>query len=446
MKKFTLLLSALLFCFGNVWSQKIKYEKSFEEARINSREKNKPLLIIITIDPPAYVTDFMSGLKDPEVVKKFNESFIIYSINRSDSASLKIIRQYNVNSFPSYIFIDSKAGLMFKEWGALPPPRLLSMADRAIAASKERSMTDLDLQYRSGIYTKQFLKEYITRRMNAGITNNSYMIEKYVDSLGIADLDNYGQVLFIMKSGPLADGRAYKLASTNRKIVDSIYKHELFDVRKMINDRIIENTMTSAIAYKSQQRAIAAASFARTSWGRDFMQGHKTYGSKMLQYYMAIKDTTNYLQQASVFYEQHYMHISADSIRKMDKLSLEKAKSNANEQAALNIPPGGAIRSVSFRYAESNFATELNNGAYSVYQTGTRNNSYLTKALVWSKRSIELKPLAAYYDTLSHLLYRLGFYSEAEGTQQKAVELAKAENANVKRMQDELIKIKNRAL
>ena len=75
-----------------------------------------------------------------------------------------------------------------------------------------------------------------------------------------------------------------------------------------------------------------------------------------------------------------------------------------------------------------------------------KNTFYLTKAILWSKRYIELNPVAGYYDTLSHLLYRLGFYSEAESTQQKAVELAKAEKRNVKQMQEKFMKIKSKSL
>lgn len=92
------------------------------------------------------------------------------------------------------------------------------------------------------------------------------------------------------------------------------------------------------------------------------------------------------------------------------------------------------------------YSMELNNAAYSFYTTGTRNTDHLFRALRWSKRSIELQPLAANYDTLAHLLYRLGFYTEAESTQQKAVEMAKAEKRELKNLQDQLIKIKKRTL
>lgn len=78
--------------------------------------------------------------------------------------------------------------------------------------------------------------------------------------------------------------------------------------------------------------------------------------------------------------------------------------------------------------------------------TGKKSPNHLTKAMLWSKRSVALKPTSAYYDTLAHILYRLGFYAEAESTQVEAIECAKSEKRDYKNLQAELIKIKTKAL
>jgi len=447
MKKFLLILPLIFLCFITAPAQEINYEKSLEEAKRISQEQNKPLAILLTIQPPAYVTNILQGLKDTAVVAKFNNSFINFKIDRADSASKAIITEYHVNTFPSFVFVDSKGGIMFKDIVLPPiPKRYLSMADRAIDASKEKSLIDFDEEYKSGNYNIAFLKEYLKKREEVGITDNAAIIEKYVNFLTVADLNDYKQVLFILKAGPLADSKAYKLAYINRKIIDSIFKTELSDVRTAINNMIINNTMADAITSKSINKAIAAASFTRGTWATDPLEGQKNYTLKLLQYYRAIKDTTSYLRQAGTFYDQYYMNISADALRKMDQKNMEKAKSDAREQAMMNVPQGGALQSFSFTYAANNYANQLNNGAFSVYQTGTKNTTFITKAMLWSKRSIELNPVSAYYDTLAHLLYRLDFYAEAESTQKKAIELGKEEKRDVKVLQDELEKIQKRAL
>ena len=70
------------------------------------------------------------------------------------------------------------------------------------------------------------------------------------------------------------------------------------------------------------------------------------------------------------------------------------------------------------------FPMELNNAAWNVYQTGTRNSQYLWRAAQWSKRTVDLAPAAYNYDTLAHLLFPLRFFYEAEAMQQHAVAMA----------------------
>ncbi len=436
----------MLFFFVTSWSQKINYQKSFEEARMLSVEQNKPLSILVTMLPPANVTNFLAVLNNPEVVAKFNSCFINYKVAREDTASNSIIRQYKVYRFPSFVFLDSKGGVMSKNAVIRPfVPELIKLADVAINAGSEKSLVDFDKEYAAGRYNITFLKEYITKRKKAGIKDNAVLIEKYVDSLTIADLGNYQQVLFILQAGPLAEGRAYKLAYTNKSIIDSIYKTEIFEERTAINNGIIANTMASAIANKNIARAYTAANFTRGTWTRDYREGQKNYTLKLLQYYTGVKDTIAYLREAVIFYDQYYMNISTDSIKNREKQKIETARRNAKDEGIVNRN-GVVSRSFSFAYAPNISATELNNAAWTFYKSGTQDGTYLTKAMLWSKRSIELNPVAGYYDTLAHLLYQLAFYAEAESTQQKAIELAKAEKRNVKEMEEELTKIKRKAL
>ena len=92
------------------------------------------------------------------------------------------------------------------------------------------------------------------------------------------------------------------------------------------------------------------------------------------------------------------------------------------------------------------FLRDLNNGAWGVYQTGTRNGQYLWRALQWSKRTVDPDPAAHNYDTLAHLLYRLRFFSEAVAMQEQAVATARQQKASTNGFERELEKIKKRTL
>jgi tetratricopeptide (TPR) repeat protein len=119
---------------------------------------------------------------------------------------------------------------------------------------------------------------------------------------------------------------------------------------------------------------------------------------------------------------------------------------NAKEVSRTWINDTTLRRTLSFTYSKDSYATELNNEAWTFYQMAVKKNDYLLKALMWSRRAIELSPTPAFYDTYAHLLYRLNFFDEAESMQKKAIDTGKANNIDTKQFQKEYEKIKKRTL
>jgi len=437
-----------IFCSGPIQAQKIDFQASFEKAKSLAIQQKKPLAILITIETPVYSPNYLNGLNDEKVIEKFNSSFINYKADRSDTAaSGKIIKEYKIFRFPSFIFLDAQGGFMFTDIAFLSIPQpLLDIAEKAISSSKEKSLIEYDRSYAAGDYSTTFLKEYILRREKAGITINDELIEKYVFGLKVSDLYKYSEVLFILKAGPLADGNAYKLAGLNRQLIDSIFKTEPLADRTAMNNATISNTMNSAIANKSYLRAMAAANFTRGTWANNSYEGQKNWGLKMMQYYKGVKDTTKYLQQASGFYEQYYMRLTVDSVRKRDSLNFITARNNAREISRTTINDTTVRRLLSFSYSKDRYATELNNAAWSFYEMAFNKNDYLFKAMLWSRRSIELSPKPGFYDTYAHLLYRLKFFDEAESMQKKAIETGQAGKIDTRQLQEEYEKIRKKTL
>jgi hypothetical protein len=448
MKQLITILLLTLFCSAALWGQQVKYESSFAKAKQLAIQAKKPLAVLITIKPPVYTPNFMDGLKDKAVIDKLNSRFINCKVDRSDTAAFnEIIRPYKVFSFPSYLFLDSRGGIMFTEFAFLSSPEpLLELLDRALAATTEKSLVEYDSAYAAGNRGTAFLKDYILRRVKVGITTNANLIEKYVYGLKVSDLYRYNEVLFILKAGPIIDGNAYKLAHLNRYLIDSIYKTEPLANRIALNSIISANTMDSAIVSKNYTMALAAANFTRNSWTKNYTEGQKRWNLKIMQYYIGVKDTTKFLEKASWFYDHYYMRISADSAKKIDSLGYVSAKKKAEEYAKASSNGTTISRSFSFSYANDGYATDLNNAAWNFYNMAAKNNDYLLKAMLWSRRAVELSPKPAFYDTYAHILYRLKLYDEAESMQRKAIELGKGEKADAKLYQEEYQKIKMRTL
>lgn len=441
-----LLLS--ICCLGSIQAQNIKYETSFEKAKSLALKQKKTLAILITTQLPGNYPNYLNGLKDKSVIELYNNSFINYKVDKSDTAaSEKIIKEYKIYRFPSFIFLDSKGGFLFTDIAFLSMPKpLLDIANKAISSTNEMSLVDFDSIYAAGNTSTGFLKDYILRREKAGITNNADLIEKYVEGLNVSHLFNYEEVLFILKAGPIADGIAYKLASLDKHLTDSIYKTEPQTVRIAMNNATIANTLNSAIANKNISRATAAANFTRNTWSSNTVEGQKNWSLKMMQYYRGVNDTIKYLQQASAYYEQYYMRLTVDSVKKRDSLNYINAREKAIETSRTTNNDSITKRSFSFSYPKDSYATELNNAAWSFYLMADNKNDYLMKAMLWSRRALELSPKPAFYDTYAHLLYRLKFFVEAESMQRKAIEIAKVEKIDTKLYQEEFEKIRKRTL
>jgi hypothetical protein len=448
MKQTFLLSVVLLCCISSLQAQKIQFESSLEKAKSMARDQQKPIAIFVTFQTPKPDPSFMKGLNDEMVVNAFNTHFINYKVDRDDTAaSKKVIRDYKVYRFPSIVFIDAKGGLLFSDVAILSRAKaLLDLAEKALGATKETSLADYDSAYRAGNVSTSFLRDYILRRRNAGIINNADLVEKYVSGLQVSALNNYAEVLFILQAGPVIDGLAYKLAYSNKSITDSIFKTEPAATRLAMNNAMINNSMSKAIARRDHAKAVAVSNFTRNSWPQDRVEGQKMGQLKMLQYYLAVKDTANYLQNASFYYDHYYMRMSVDSVRKKDSIAIENAKNKARENAPIVSTGTGTKRTFSFSFPKDAYATELSNAAWNVYKLAGENTDYLLKAMMWSKRSIEYAPHAAFYNTYAHLLYKLKLFDEAERMQKNAIETGKAENRDTDHFEAEYRKMKSRTL
>jgi tetratricopeptide (TPR) repeat protein len=439
MKKLPILLimlASLSFCYG----QEISYQKTLDDAISLAVKKNKPVFVLLSPPPfrnvPAHAS-FASGFDSKEVIDFYSKNFICYKTDITDSAGAKIRNRFQITIYPAYIFLDTKGQIVYKGSGnASLPDKYLDMANQALTRmASGKTISNYEQLHQSGSITADQLKDYITLKEELGLFDNAGLIDEYVNFLTIRSFDDYDQVLFILKAGPYAYGKAYNLCHTNQKVIDSIYKYELPQLRSAINGRIRLNTRVEAIKTKNARMIQNDASFTTGIWSKNYREGAKASALEYIYYYKAIKDTTNYFRFASNLYDTYYMNISADSAKKLQKQVIDNLHSSisakTNSKPVNDTTRKNAITTKVTSYSQVvtvssslDVANILNNAAYDFYSSGTCNANYLFKALIWSKRAIDLRPTAGYYDTLAHLMYRLDFYDDALLNQRKAIQMA----------------------
>ena len=377
---------------------------------------------------------------NPRIVNFYNKNFVNYLIPSDSPEFADYLTRYHITSYPALLFFNAQGQLVYKApRPGLSADEIVAYGQEAINASKSgKSLSAYEQKDKAGTLSMEELKEYVQMRIKAGIFDNSELAERYVASLTIGQLDNYKEVLFILQTGPLAYGKAYKLAYTNAKITDSIYKHEPARERIDINNRIISNTFNAAVAKRDYDMLNNLNTFIRAINKKNYQQGNEQATLKSLAFYKAVNDTAKYFSTAYYHYDQYYMRQDLDSLRKLAlknqqarddmKASMKTARTLANKRPVRTPPSGKNVttvvtRTVTISGTNSMTANALNSIAWDFYTMGTRNKNYLTKAMHWSLRSIEIDPDPAYYDTLAHIFYRMRLFDEAILNQNKAIAL-----------------------
>lgn len=468
--KYTLLF--IIFCWavpGWLRAQAIHFEKdSLSQVFVKARQQNKPVFLLLAPPPPSaslppalQAERSKSGLYAPAVAEKLNQGYLSKELAFGTAEAGGAARRYNVTSYPSYLYFGSDGNLLYRRLGnsSSADTYLRDLAAAEQARQDPQNLGNLAAEVQQGHASADLLRRYLTKRRDLKLPIEPALLDAYARQLPAQAFYQPAEVLFILESGPVVGSPAFQLSHLSQKLIDSLYKNVPLPRRIAFNNLIIKNTLAQAEATKDRALAEKGASFARGTWNGDYQKGQRTYERNMLNFYQAVKDTAGYLRQAIPYYERYYLNLPADTVKKaLEALRvfrqrqpalLHRLDSAARQRAAGHAPVVGTtttMRPVAVGGPPASFLQELNNGAWAIYQTGTHNKNYLWRATTWSKRTVDLDPLPYNYDTLAHLLYRLGFYAEAEAREQQAASLARQQKVPASGYERELEKMRKRTL
>lgn len=465
----------VLLCCWVFWSalgagraQGIKFEKdSLTRVFASATRQDKPVFLLFA--PPPAPADLpaavraertKSGLYAPAVVARLNQAFLSKELAFGTAEASAAARLYRVASYPSYLYFSPDGSLLYRRLGNTgDAAQYLRDIDAAQQARQDpQNLSHLAAEFRKGTREAPLLKRYVLKLRDLRLPVPTAVLGAYARQLPAQAFYQPAEVLFILESGPVVGSQAFQLSHLSQRLIDSLYRVLPLAQRVAFNNLIISNTMAEATATKDRVLAEKGAAFGRGTWNNDYAKGARTYERDMLNFYQGTKDTAAYLRQAVPYYERYYLNIPADSVKKaLEALRvyrqrqpalLQRLDSAARQHAAAHRPTTttATTRPIAVGGSPASFLQELNNGAWAIYQTGTRTKNYLWRAVVWSKRTVDLDPTSFNNDTLAHLLYRLGFYAEAEARQQQAIALARREKAATTTYQQELEKMRKRTL
>jgi hypothetical protein len=450
-------LCALLMGLFPGYAQELRFAKdSLGQVLKQARSSQKPVFLLLAVDalspsiPAQKRQEYTrTGLDDAAVRAVLEQDFLLVKADAKTAAGRRLARRYYVHNFPTYLYLHPDGTVLHRSFGNTRDPQryLRDIATARQLLASPDNLSALTRRYEQGEREAGFLRRYLLAKRSVGAPISPTELDDYVQVLPVKAFSNFSEVVFVLECGPLLNSRAYKLASLNQPLVDSVYRTLPLARRTAINNQIISNTRQAAVSQRSSTLAGEAALFAQRTWNssKNTEQGYRAYQQTMLYYYQAVRDTARWLPALAAYYE-YYMRTPVDSVRR--RLARQQALRMETPRPYPNLAqPDSTVRIIRVESkGPDTYALDLNNGAWAMYTSGTRNKQYLTQAMHWSQRTLDVDPQAAYYDTLAHLLYRLRLYAEAEAMQQQALSLTRQQGLPTANAEEELRKMRRRTL
>ena len=344
----------------------------------------------------------MIGLSGSQLLEKYQVNFISTKIKQTDLIYITLIKNLRIDKAVGSIYLNAEGEfLMNQNMTTSNTMSYLDWADKAkFYAGKLSYVNNLKNEYEKGNRAPIFLEKYILglREIHR---YDAQLMDEYIGKLVVDSLKSDKVIKFVSEQGQPLTSIAYRMVRTvnSPKKIDSIWYLLDNDIRVQSNNRTRTKTFEEAVKTKNTNLVYQLSNFIGNIYGKDWRRGQYQATQATLDYYKAIKDTTDYISNAKNFANYQLMMVSNDSLKAL----------NVREQEQANATRAREKRIVS---VSDEYAGALNNIAWSFYLMAT-DSVMLNMALKWTHRAIDIREkvsttpdpeTSAFLDTYAHLL------------------------------------------
>jgi len=411
-------------------------------------KENKPMFLVVHQRDDQFIP--FRGSVSKKAKDMLSTQFVsgIVQVDR-DEFDHPLQRAFYLNK-PMYLVTDKDGIPILRVDKAVDGgDELENLIDSANTLAKAETLGKLTAEYRKGIRQQSLLNKILRYNQTFDQYTDQQLLSDYIAQLTIEQLNNFETVVFLLSCGPVYNSKSYLLARTNSKMVDSLYSSLPLPVRKKINNRIIQRTFRESLDKRNFSLAQNVGYFAYTTWTSNYLRASNSQGYYPLEYKRLMKDSLSYVRMARNYYEQSFYKVDPDSLSRMDFAQDRKINFSGN-QLVLDSAQNAEFKSLvgkGRKYYQDDLANNLNYGAKQILAFERNDPSVIFDAIRWQKKTIDLKPdVPAFRYTMALLLYRVGFYAQAEEEQQRAVKLSKSNKLYQEKMKAVLKQMQSRRL
>lgn len=403
-KQFLSILVTISFLSFHLSAQGIIWQKGNFESILNKAKSEKKLVcvdIFTTWCGPCKQMD-AEVFTNQEVSKTFNENFICYKIDGEKGEGKDLVEYFELESYPTSLFVDSEWNVVLKLEGFCPKERLLEAADK-VKVRNEISGSDDDLEqsYLKGRRDAPFLLDYLKVRALQKM-DNGVILDEYLGKISPEQQNSVNTQQLIIENASLLRGRAFDYLMA--------HKNEEKFYRKLKG--IISQNLNKATNQKNEKLLNdVLATNGRLS--KIFAEANEWNTEAKMNYLMLTNQPEKFFITADFFMDTYVLKKDLSTFRNLPELK---------EQYQQKIKK--ASRFVAERFTE---------------------RERLGKVALWIKKSLEIEEKSFNNEIYSRILFTLNYKNEAIRLMERALFLAKqekAENDYVSLLENELSKMK----
>lgn len=440
MKKTLLVVLSLLITVVN-YAQGIEFEHgTWAEILEKAKQTNKPIFVDVFTTwcgPCKRMSSEVFPLA--KVGNEYNKSFICYKVDAEKGEGVSIARKYDVNAYPTYLFIKADKSLIMKSVGSMEADKFISLTESVKEEmGTARPISTWDREYAQKKKDTAFILGYIHKRAKLGM-QNAALFDEYLALLP-NDQRASKEVAELYRN----EGRNIKLTSLAYKNLETnsltLYGKLGFYINSIMTSAI-DNSFRESIKMENevllQQVIDANENLPKTEASK---QKEEFY----IKYYKDNKVIDQYIKHANLYCENSLMPVSLDSIEKLDKASAKVFEQTKSMYTAVfkDSEQIAEMKEYMTHLYRNKYSQALNEIAWGFFEN-VLDHKELENALTWSKRSIDIHPSEELVDTYANLLYKLGRKEEAIIKEKEALEIARSNKSDTKTYEDVIKKMKS---
>lgn len=318
-----------------------------------------------------------------EAGEYFNKNFVNAKIDMEKGEGLDIAKQYNVQAYPTYLYVDGDGNLVHRVVGSMETPKFIAASGNALDPTKQYGT--LLRRFDSGERDPEFLY------------NAAHAAQTAFDSKKAQELSN---AYLATQKNWLEEKNVKFIAQFTESPKDAQFEF----MRK--NATTFQTALGGKDKYESKMYGIVyQASYTEVGLKRDVTK----------------EQVPQYIKAADEYFKKTLPEQAPKltSMFSMNAYRITKDWDNYARQAIGYYDNNASVSSM-----------ELNSVAWNFYEN-IDNPEHLKKALNWGLQSVKLSEMYANTDTVASLYNKLGDKKNAKLYAEKAIALGKASGQDV---------------